>query len=65
VTLKPPSQDDDPKPLPPERPALEDCCHGGCTPCIFDLYEADLERYRAALDAWEKRRAARRKSRGH
>lgn len=50
--------DDDPEPVPPARPAPEDCCHSGCTPCVFDLYEAEMERYRAALEEWKKRRAA-------
>jgi hypothetical protein len=56
VSNKRSSPDDDPKPQPPVRPAPEDCCHSGCTPCVFDLYDAELERYRAALDAWERRR---------
>jgi hypothetical protein len=25
-------------------------------PCIFDLYEEDLQRFESALRAWEKRR---------
>jgi hypothetical protein len=51
--------DDDPQPLPPPRPTMEDCCKGGCDPCVFDLYDAALERYEAALQAWQERRAAR------
>ena len=42
-----------PRPLPPPQPQLEDCCRSGCTPCVFDLYEAALERYEQALAAWE------------
>ncbi|BBU29526.1 hypothetical protein BTHE68_32600 [Burkholderia sp. THE68] len=49
---------DDPLPTPPERPLPEDCCQSGCNPCVFDLYEEALERYEAALRAWEARRAA-------
>lgn len=45
----------DPKPLPPSPPELEDCCRSGCNPCVFDLYEAELERYERALAAWEAR----------
>lgn len=41
------------RPEPPVAPELEDCCRSGCTPCIFDLYEDALERYRRALAAWE------------
>ncbi|MDL2357306.1 MAG: oxidoreductase-like domain-containing protein [Pseudomonadota bacterium] len=39
------------------RPELDDCCRSGCTPCVFDLYEDALERYRSALEAWEGRQA--------
>jgi hypothetical protein len=35
------------------QPELEDCCRSGCTPCVFDLYEAALERYERELAAWE------------
>lgn len=45
----------DPRPLPPPAPGLDDCCRSNCTPCVFDLYEAALERYEAALKAWEAR----------
>lgn len=41
------------RPVPPVQPELEDCCRSGCTPCVFDLYEAALERYEQALAAWE------------
>ena len=53
-----PSTEDDPMPVPPTRPELEECCGTGCDPCIFDIYEAALERYRAALAAWEERHRA-------
>ncbi len=55
--------DDDPPPVPPVRPDNDDCCHSGCDPCIFDLYAEELERYRAELHAWEKRRARAKKGR--
>jgi len=55
----PPRPDDDPRPQPPKRPDLDDCCHSGCDPCIFDLYDQEMDRYRAALAAWEAREAAR------
>ena len=42
-----------PRPVPPVQPEPEDCCRSGCTPCVFDLYEAALERYERALAAWE------------
>jgi len=46
---------DDPTPTPPLRPDDADCCHGGCDRCVFDLYEDALERYQAALRAWQGR----------
>jgi hypothetical protein len=42
----------DPRPLPPREPALEECCGGGCSPCVFDRYADALERYREALQSW-------------
>jgi hypothetical protein len=45
----------DPPPRPPHQPALEDCCLSGCSPCIFDLYEDALERYRVKLAEWQLR----------
>ncbi|WP_114811784.1 oxidoreductase-like domain-containing protein [Paraburkholderia kururiensis] len=39
------------------RPAEDDCCRSGCSPCVFDLYDEACERYRAALAAWEARHA--------
>jgi hypothetical protein len=47
----------DPRPTPPTRPDPDDCCHSGCDPCVFDLYEEEVTRYRAALAAWEARHA--------
>ncbi|MFC0574911.1 oxidoreductase-like domain-containing protein [Paraburkholderia solisilvae] len=46
---------DDPPPAPPARPAPDDCCRSGCDPCVFDLYNAALERYHAALAEWKAR----------
>jgi|GEM_PF-1032049 len=59
----PPRSEDDPRPLPPERPSNEDCCQSGCSPCIFDLYDEEMGRWRAALAAWEAREAARQAAR--
>ncbi|WP_342116609.1 oxidoreductase-like domain-containing protein [Pseudoduganella sp. OTU4001] len=44
-----------PKPQPPVEPHPDDCCHSGCTWCVFELYHEDLERYRKELAAWESR----------
>ena len=57
-TLRDKPQDnplDDPPPVPPVRPGLDDCCHSGCNPCVFDLYDDALERYHAALAEWQAR----------
>ncbi|WP_322045974.1 oxidoreductase-like domain-containing protein [Paraburkholderia sp. J67] len=55
----PPLSEDDPRPLPPERPDDDACCQSGCDPCIFDFYNDELQKWRAALAAWEVREAAR------
>jgi hypothetical protein len=47
--------DPDPMPLPPAQPDLGDCCGSGCNPCVFDLHDAAMERYREALRAWRER----------
>jgi oxidoreductase family protein len=51
----------DPRPVPPARPSPDDCCKGSCDPCIFDVYDDALDRYRSALQAWEERQAQRKK----
>lgn len=43
---------DDPRPQPPQEPAPEECCNGGCERCVFDRYYEALERYRSALREW-------------
>ncbi|WP_168791277.1 oxidoreductase-like domain-containing protein [Paraburkholderia aromaticivorans] len=48
---------DDPQPVPPVQPDLDDCCHSGCNPCVFDLYDEALERYRTALAEWQAQQA--------
>jgi hypothetical protein len=64
MPLLPPS-DNDPRPEPPERPDDDACCRSGCDPCIFDEYYAAMERWRADLAAWEKRRSAAREEAGN
>jgi hypothetical protein len=49
---------DDPQPVPPVQPDLDDCCHSGCNPCVFDLYDDALERYQSALAEWQARQSA-------
>ncbi|TBR39770.1 MULTISPECIES: oxidoreductase-like domain-containing protein [Dyella] len=43
---------DDPRPQRPVEPDAIDCCGEGCVPCIYDLYDEALEKYREALAAW-------------
>jgi hypothetical protein len=57
-----PASDDDPRPLPPNRPDDEDCCGGGCNPCIFDYYYEEMDRYREDLRAWQSRHPERAES---
>nr|WP_243049521.1 oxidoreductase-like domain-containing protein [Dyella sp. RRB7] len=45
----------DPPPTRPQRPDDEDCCGQGCVPCIFDLYDEAMGRYREQLAAWKER----------
>lgn len=59
----PDSSADDPRPTPPQQPELEDCCNSGCSPCIFDLYQDAMERYRVELAEWEARQAKRKRRR--
>ncbi|XP_041508950.1 NADH-cytochrome b5 reductase-like isoform X2 [Microtus oregoni] len=35
-------------PLKPVEPLPSQCCGSGCSPCVFDLYYRDLERWEAA-----------------
>ena len=51
---------DDPKPQAPQPPQAGDCCHSGCTFCVEDMYQDELDRYRAALKAWQQRHPGRR-----
>ena len=48
----------DPEPQPPREPLAEDCCGGGCAPCVYDRYYAALERYREAHRLWRQRNPA-------
>ena len=57
-----PVPSDDPPPSPPRKPEVYECCGSGCIPCIFDLYEEDLERYETALKKWNERRAQARRA---
>jgi Oxidoreductase-like protein, N-terminal len=56
-TIRDPQLEPDapPAPIPPVQPGLDDCCRSGCTPCVFDLYEEAMERYRIELAKWTAR----------
>ena len=45
----------DPPPRPPVEPDPGDCCGNGCDPCIFDLHDLEMDRYRQTLRAWRAR----------
>ncbi|MBV7486795.1 oxidoreductase-like domain-containing protein [Bordetella sp. BOR01] len=45
----------DPEPVPPQAPAPGDCCQSGCIPCVYDLYDDAMDRYREQLRAWRAR----------
>ncbi|WP_440996795.1 oxidoreductase-like domain-containing protein [Arhodomonas sp. SL1] len=38
-------------PPPPREPELDECCGTGCDPCVFDVYDRRLERWRARCAA--------------
>lgn len=35
---------------PPIYPQQSDCCGSGCNPCIFDIYERQLQKYKKCLE---------------
>ena len=45
----------DPRPVEPEKPLPGDCCDGGCSPCVLDLYAEAMDRYRERLAQWRAR----------
>eukprot|EP00922_Rhytidocystis_sp_ex-Travisia-forbesii_P012248 GHVS01018478.1.p1 GENE.GHVS01018478.1~~GHVS01018478.1.p1 ORF type:complete len:254 (-),score=47.62 GHVS01018478.1:198-959(-) len=42
-----------PPPVAPIQPAPDECCGGGCCPCILDIYYQELEEYQEKLAAWQ------------
>lgn len=49
---------DDPEPVAPPAPDPRDCCHSGCTFCVGDMYQDELEKYREARQAWQARQGS-------
>ena len=45
----------DPRPIPPEKPLPTDCCGSGCSVCVNDAYEEELDDYERRLAAWRAR----------
>ena len=39
-------EEEDWLPLPPEEPLPSDCCGSGCTPCVQDIYQEELARWK-------------------
>ena len=37
-------------PEPPEKPVDSDCCGTGCIPCVFDIYEEEMIKWRMECD---------------
>lgn len=57
MTAPAPDSAADPMPQAPEAPDLDACCGNGCEPCIFDLHDMAMDRYRQALREWKARHA--------
>ena len=41
-------------PEPPEEPLDTDCCGSGCTPCVFDIYNAEMVKWRKQCEKIER-----------
>ena len=37
-------------PEPPGEPHAEDCCGSGCTPCVYDIYEQEMQLWHKECD---------------
>lgn len=46
-------------PEPPEEPLQSDCCGTGCSPCVFDIYQEELEQWRELASLSPEERLAR------
>ena len=52
-------------PEPPEEPLQSDCCGTGCSPCVFDIYEEDLKRWRELVALTPEERLTRMQKQRH
>ena len=48
----------------PEEPLQSDCCGTGCSPCVFDIYQEELERWEELARLTPQERAAARLRQG-
>lgn len=46
---------EDPRPVEPVEPDLDECCGSGCMPCVFDRYEDRRQDWKQAVREWEER----------
>jgi hypothetical protein len=37
-------------PPPPAKPEPDECCGGGCSPCVLDLYEEALQEWKETVE---------------
>ena len=51
-------EDLDELPEPPTRPLGSECCGNGCTPCVFDIYDEEMEQWRKLCAMSSEERAA-------
>ena len=56
--MEPVEQDLDEFPEPPTKPLDSECCGNGCSPCVFDIYDEEMECWRNLCAMSSKERAA-------
>ena len=56
------TEGEDNLPEPPEEPLQSDCCGTGCTPCVLDIYQKELEEWRKLTEMTPRERAEWRKA---
>lgn len=45
-------------PAPPEPPGDNECCGNGCDPCVWTVYQTEMNAYRQALARWQQQHQA-------
>lgn len=51
-------QDLDELPEPPTKPLDLECCGNGCSPCVFDIYDEEMEKWHRLCSMTNEERAA-------